>query len=81
MSQRIRKFAVAVASIALVTACAGGDADGDSTIADTTVMPGMDTINVPTAVPTTDTLVTSKQISTDTNVIRGEGRDTTRRNP
>lgn len=81
MSQRIRKFAVAVAGIALVTACAGGDSGADSTIADTSVVPGMDTVNVPTAVPTTDTLVTQKQITTDTNVIRGEGRDTTRRNP
>jgi hypothetical protein len=68
-----------VAALVLVaaTACAGGD--DSSTVADTTTMPGMDTVNVPVAVPTTDTLVTEKTVTTDTSVIRGEGTDTTRR--
>lgn len=68
-----------IAALVLVTAaaCAGGD--DANTVSDTTTMPGMDTVNVPTVVPTTDTLVTEKTITTDTSVIRGEGADTTRR--
>lgn len=77
MNRPFSKLALAVAGIALVTACAGGDNDADSTTADTTTVPGMDTVNVPTAVPTTDTVITDTTVKTDT--IRGGASDTTRR--
>ncbi|MBA3890050.1 MAG: hypothetical protein H0X64_05920 [Gemmatimonadaceae bacterium] len=68
-----------IASFALVAAAACASGDDSTTTADTTTMPGIDTISVPMAVPTIDTLVTERTITTDTNVIRGGARDTTRR--
>lgn len=68
-----------IATLALVGAAACASGDEGNTTADTTTMPGMDTVSVPMTVPTTDTLVTEKTVTTDTNVIRGDARDTVRR--
>lgn len=72
MNRPFSKLALAIAGIALVTACAGGDTDADSTASDTTTVPGMDTVNVPTAVPTTDTVITDTTVKSDT--IKGATR-------
>jgi len=72
-----RKLAVlALAALAATAACKDKTSEGDEkTTADTTVVAGQDTANVPTVVPTTDSVVTTTTTETDT--IHGQAGDTT----
>ena len=65
---------VAVAAMVSLAACGGGDEAGDTEIveADTTAIQGMDTVSIPTAVPTTDSVVTTTTVDT----IQGSVQDT-----
>lgn len=65
---------VAAAGLVSLAACGGSDAGtGDDVIsADTTAIQGMDTVDMPTAVPTTDTVVTTTTVDT----IAGSAGDT-----
>ena len=75
---RARWLAIIACSGALaVAACADADND-EGTTADTAVVPGTETVDVPTNVPTTDTVVTTTE--TDTDTIEGDAdRDTVHR--
>lgn len=55
---------VLCAAISL-TACKKNDGD-ESSAADTSTVPGQDTVNMPMSVPTTDTVVTTTTTETDT---------------
>lgn len=65
---------IAVAAMVSLAACGGGDDAGETEVveADTTAIQGMDTVSVPTAVPTTDSVVTTTTVDT----IQGEVQDT-----
>lgn len=77
MNRFFVRLSLAVALFA-TAACAGGD--DDATLTDTTTIPGRDTVQVPTTVPTTDTIVTDIDVTRDT--IRGDvSADTLRRTP
>ena len=67
--------ALAVASFAAL-GCADAENDADTT-ADTALVPGQETVDIPTTVPTTDTVVRTTE--TDVDTIEGEPRDTIRR--
>ena len=79
-----RFFSVLAVAFAL-TACGGGEGGegGEIQESDTTAVSGTDTMNVPTVVPTTDSVVQTTTVETDT--IRtdaqqqGGTQDTTRR--
>lgn len=79
MKRSILTLGVAAATLTFAAACGTGNDGADSVAADTATLPAMDTVNVPTTVPTTDTVITKTQTTTDT--LRGDARDTTRRNP
>lgn len=80
MKRPTTTFVFALATFALLGACGTGDNGADTTMADTATLPSMDTVNVPTTVPTTDTVITKTQTTTDT--LHGDARtDTLRRNP
>ncbi|HUP90571.1 MAG TPA: hypothetical protein VM100_14525 [Longimicrobiales bacterium] len=72
MSKKYLALIVCAAAVSFA-ACDKKDGD-DNTAADTSVVQGADTVNVPTAVPTTDTIVKS----TETDTIHGEAKDTTK---
>jgi hypothetical protein len=61
--------AIMLAAGVAVTACKKTD-NGENSSADTTTVPGQDTVNVPTAVPTQDTVV--KTTTTDVDTIHGK---------
>ena len=61
--------AVMLAAGVAVTACKKNDG-AESSSADTTTVPGQDTVNVPTAVPTQDTVV--KTTTTDVDTIHSK---------
>jgi len=73
---KIRTLGIlAIAAIA-ATGYKKADSDGaETTTADTSVVPGTDTISQPTVVPTQDTMVTTTTTETDTT--HGSGTDTT----
>lgn len=78
MKRSILSLGIALAAFTFVGACGGADGDGDTTMADTTTMQGTDTVDVPTAVPTTDTVVKTTTVDT----LQGDAKgDTVRRNP
>lgn len=72
------KWIVAVVCAAALgaAACEKKDDGENATTADTMAVPSTDTVNVPTAVPTTDTVV--KTTTTEVDTIRGEHKDTTK---
>ncbi|HEX6373806.1 MAG TPA: hypothetical protein VF006_33065 [Longimicrobium sp.] len=69
-----------IAALAMMVAACGdddGNADGDTTVTDSTsvtTVPGTDTVSQPTVVPTTDSVVTTTTTETDT--VRGEATAT-----
>lgn len=79
MKRSFLSLCVAVAAFTFMGACGGGDGETDTTMADTTVMPGMDTVEMPTTVPTQDTVITKTQTTTDT--LQGDTKTDTVRNP
>ncbi len=75
----MKRIAYPVAIFAALTiGCAQAEDAGD-TMADTATVPGTDVVEVPTQVPTTDTVVRTTTTETDVDTIEGEARDTTRR--
>lgn len=74
----MKRTSLTVVAITALTiaACAKAE-EGDGTVADTMTVPGTETVDVPTQVPTTDTIVKTTDVDVDT--IEGEPRDTTRR--
>lgn len=73
-----RIFSIAALTM-MVAACGGddaadGEAGADSAATSVTTMPGQDTVSQPTVVPTTDSVVTTTTIETDT--VRGEAAAT-----
>jgi hypothetical protein len=72
------KKLIAMAAVALLAACGGGDdADGEgaeTTAQDTSVstVQGTDTVNQPTVVPTTDSVVTTTTTQTETDTVQGQ---------
>lgn len=64
-----RIFSIAALTM-MVAACGGGDegGEGEATVDSTSVttVPGQDTVNQPTVVPTTDSVVTTTTTTTDT---------------
>jgi hypothetical protein len=70
-----------IAALTMMVAACGGDDDADvtegadSASTSVTTVPGTDTVNQPTVVPTTDSVVTTTTVETDT--VRGEGQTTT----
>ena len=58
-------LAFACAAAVAVTGCKKND-NAENTAADTTTVKGTDTVNVPTAVPTTDTVVKTTTTDVDT---------------
>ena len=73
------KKLIAMAAVALLAAC-GGDAEegAETTAQDTSVstVQGTDTINQPTVVPTTDSVVTTTTTQTETDTVHGQAADT-----
>lgn len=65
---------VAVAALVGVAAC-GGDEGGETeqVTSDTTAVQGMDTMQAPVVVPTTDSVVTTTTVTTDT--MQGQATD------
>ncbi len=75
MKNRLSIFAVA--GLVALAACGGGDdvsEGGETVTSDTSAVAGMDTVSVPTVVPTTDSVVTTTTVETDT--VHGSGTDT-----
>lgn len=73
----MKSKALVFAAIGLISlgACKGDDAaveDGTVVDTDTAVVQGMDTVNMPVAVPTTDTVVSQTTVDT----VHGTGVDT-----
>lgn len=68
-------LALVCAAAVSLTACKKNDG-AENTAADTTTVPGQDTVNVPTTVPTTDTVV--KTTTTDVDTIHSDAKDTTK---
>ncbi len=66
---------LALAGLVVVGACNKGS--DEKTTADTMTTTGTDTVNVPTAVPTTDTVV--KQTTTTTDTIKGSAKDSVKK--
>ncbi|MET0400020.1 MAG: hypothetical protein ABW277_24735 [Longimicrobiaceae bacterium] len=67
LNNRLSIFAVA--GLVALAACGGGDdvSEGGETVSsDTAAVAGMDTVSVPTVVPTTDSVVTTTTVETDT---------------
>lgn len=78
MHLSIRITTLAVAGLVLVAGCQERREGGEeTTTAETTTVRGADTVSVPTTVPTTDTVV--RKTTTETDTIKGEARDTVRR--
>lgn len=81
MSNRVLSTLVLAAALG-IGACGGGADESESTTADTMTVPGTDVVEVPTTVPTQDTVVRTTTTETDVDTIRGEvdadtvGRDT-----
>jgi hypothetical protein len=79
MGNRVLSTLVLAAALG-IGACGGGADEAESTSADTMTVPGTDVVDVPTTVPTQDTVV--RTTTTETDTIRGEvdadtvGRDT-----
>lgn len=72
---KIRTLSIlSLAAIVSLTACGGGDAEGEGEVVnqDTTVVSGMDTVTQPAVVPTQDTVVQTTTVDT----IQGEGQAT-----
>jgi hypothetical protein len=67
--------AVACMLVVAATACAKTDSD-EGVTADTSLVPGTETVDVPTNVPTTDTVIRRTETDTDVDTIEGEARDT-----
>jgi hypothetical protein len=70
----MKKF-FSIAAVALLAACGGGDAEGEGATTDSTTVqtiPGQDTVNQPTVVPATDSVVTTTTTQTDT--VQGEAQ-------
>lgn len=66
---------VAVAALVGVTACGGGEEGGETeqVTSDTTAVQGVDTMQAPVVVPTTDSVVTTTTVTTDT--MQGQATD------
>lgn len=60
------KWAVAVVCVLAVTAVSCKKKDDENVSSDSTAVQGMDTVNMPTAVPTTDTVVKTTTTEVDT---------------
>ena len=62
-----------IAALTMLVACGGGDEPANGEGADSTsvtTVPGTDTVNQPTVVPTTDSVVTTTTIDT----VQGQGQ-------
>ena len=72
---KIRHLPVlAIAALVATTACKKNESGGDETTQkDSAVVPGTDTINQPTVVPTQDTVV--KTTTTTTDTVHGQAGD------
>ena len=74
-----RIFSIAALSM-MVAACGGDDAGETEVTADSTsltTMPGTDTVNQPTVVPTTDSVLTTTTTTTDVDTMQGQATTTT----
>jgi hypothetical protein len=69
-----KRWVAALAVVGVLSAGACKRDDGSNqTVADTATVPAMDTVNQPVAVPTTDTVVKTTTVDTDT--IHGDAHD------
>ena len=70
------KKLIAMAAVALLAACGGDDVEegAETTAQDTSVstVQGTDTVNQPTVVPTTDSVVTTTTTQTETDTVHGQ---------
>lgn len=65
-----KRFITAAMAVSLLGAAAcSSEAEDEAVTTEIETMPGQDTVNVPTVVPTTDTIVTEVDVDT----IRSEG--------
>jgi hypothetical protein len=71
---KIRTLSILALAAIAATGCKKGDADGETTTSDTSVVAGTDTAQVNVAVPTTDSVITTTTTETDTT--HGNAPDT-----
>lgn len=81
MKRSISTLSLVLAGAVLLGACGGAGGDADTTLADTTAVQGFDTVQTPTQVPVTDSVVTTKEVDVSKDTIEGQARDTTTRRP
>lgn len=79
MKRSISTLSLVLAGALFVGACTKADSESDTTSADTTAVQGFDTVNVPTQVPVTDSVVTETTTTVKQDTLKGEAKDTTRR--